>query len=356
MVAIIFYRYINMYVIIVIFIFLVISYLYFYFAYKDKEGFDPNLVDIIPIQISSGNDVITVPNKINGFQDNAIIFDDLNVANTTVHKGRTFLNPVGEDLNPDIDLAIGDKKTGFNRDDVGIVSFWGNGQKIGSYGTDGMTLQKNLPMEFGKDVANKNVDAGKIFYNMNSLDIVGAGNEGTNRKVRIQDNLDIGNNLLVPGATELNETILRGNTQIVGNKKLEFGANEAKTNPNSGTIIYKTNSDTTSGTSSLDPNALNIVGAETGSTRKIHLWDDVEVDSNLRVKGSIRIGTDEQYWNIKVQPDGTLHFLYKDTSPGDVDNDKGHITVTTDGDIRLAKSYFPGMITEKLKYINENPC
>jgi len=345
-----------MYVIIVIFIILVISYLSIYFSYKHKEGFNSNLVDIIPIQISSENDIITVPNKINGFQGNAITMDDLNVKNTTVHKGRTFLKPVGEDLNPDIDFAIGDKKTGFNREDTGIVSFWGNGQKIGTYGTTGMTLQKNLPMEFGKDIENKNVDAGKIFYTTTGLEIIGAGNQGTNRKVRIQDNLDVGNNLIVPGATELNETILKGNTQIVGNKKLEFGANEAKTQSNSGTIVYKINSDTNSDTTTLDATALNIVGAEGGGSRKIHLWDDVEVDSNLRVKGSIRIGTAEEYWNIKVQPDGSLHFLYKETSPGDIDNDKGRITLTKEGNIRLAKANFPGMITDNLKNISDNPC
>jgi len=319
------------------------------FTNKEGLGFKQpdNLMNELKVEIPVENDNLKIPNQIVGFRNKPVELNALNVTNKTIHKGNLFINPFGDDLNPDIDLAFGDKKTGFNREDTGIVSFWGNGEKMGSFGTNGITLQKNKPFEFGKDIENKNGDAGKIIYTTTGLEITGAGNQGINRKVRIQDNLDVGNNLTVKGQSDLNSTRLNGNNRIIGDKRLEFGASTPKTQSNSGTIIYK---------SSLDPNALNLVGAETEneSKRKVHLRDDVEIEGNLFIKGRLNVGQDNQVWSLHSETDGQYHFLYNNIDPVNQDPNTGHIILSKDGDIWVAQSNYRGWVTEGEKTINDN--
>jgi hypothetical protein len=337
-----------MYSIIVLFALIALIVFIGFYLFTSKEGFDNNLVDILPIKISSDNNTITVPNTIHGYNGNDItIGGNVDITNDTVHKGKTFIKPAGPWVNvdPSIDMAIGDNDTGLNWKSDGIVSFWGNSQEIGTFGWDGITLKDNHVLELGKD-QSKEVSAGKIGYQTfsgDSLDIVGAGQNAGSRKVHIFDDLNVGNNVNVNGTTTLNQTTVNGKMSIVGGNLLELGANTGKGWEGNGSISYKT---------SWDPNALNIIGAENSGPRKVHMWDDVEVSSNLRVNGTIKIGDANNYWIIQANQNGWLEFLHNGTTSDNTNDDVGHIIMSPAGDVWLARSSYKGWIADNLNYIN----
>jgi hypothetical protein len=235
-----------MYLIIVfILVFIVILGIYRY-VYSKREGFN-NLVDVLPIQISSDNSTISIPNTIRGNNGDNITF----VGNIQAPTGTT------------------------------------------------NTIQSTGDATF--------------------------------------------NNLTVNGDSQLNQTTFKGNTRITGNNIFEFGADIIKSNPMNGTLSYKTME---------NKDALDIVGAENGGSRKVHLWDNVEIAQNLHVKGSIKIGTETNYWTIRTRSDGRLEFLYKDTGQENFDNDAGHILMDTVGNLWLSRSLYRGWVADNLQGIN----
>jgi len=238
-----------MYVLIVFIIFIlliVISGIYRY-VYLKREGLDQNLVDVLPIQISSDNSTISIPNTIRGNKGDNITF----IGNIQAPTGTT------------------------------------------------NTIQATGDAAF--------------------------------------------NNLTVNGDSQLNQTTFKGNTRITGNNIFEFGADIIKSNPMNGTLSYKTME---------NKDALDIVGAENDGFRKVHLWDNVEIAQNLHVKGSIKLGTETNYWTIRAQSDGSLHFLHNDTGLNDLSNDVGHIIMDPSGNLWLARSSYYGWVADNLQTIN----
>jgi hypothetical protein len=89
-----------------------------------------------------------------------------------------------------------------------------NGAKITNLDVAGsMKIDGSNTLEFGAGVNGKQVDAGKIGYQTfttDALDIVGAGNAGTNRKIKFwaeggatfNGSLNVSGNLSVPGGEE----------------------------------------------------------------------------------------------------------------------------------------------------------
>ena len=230
--------YLILFLILILFTFLVIR-------NYNQEGFD-SLVDVLPIQISSDNQTITIPNQVKGNR--------------------------GDDLT------------------------------------------------FG----------GKITFPTGNLQTVNANQTTFGR-------------MTVNGDSQLKQTTIQGQTRILGNNLLELGADTGKSWNGNGSISYRT---------SWDTNALNIVGAENGGPRKVHLWDDVEIASNLQVNGSIKLGNGNNVWTIRTRDNGWLEFLYNNTSPDNYGANVGHILMSPDGNLWLARSSYPGWVADNLQTIN----
>jgi len=143
----------------------------------------------------------------------------------------------------------------------------------------------------------------------------------------------------------LNDVTLNKPVQLEGSQVLEFGADTAKSKPENGTLGYKT---------PLDTSALNIVGAENGGPRKVHLWDDVEIEGDLHVNGTITIGPNGQSWSLNTRGNGWMDFLHNDTSPDDLGNDVGHIIMAPDGNLWLSRATYRGWIADNLQGVNGN--
>jgi hypothetical protein len=299
---------------------------FFYFIYvvlSNKEGID-NLFMELPIDISTDNSTISIPSQIEGQKGDVFnLGGDVSILDSAIHKGSTFIKPTGPWTYspPIIDMAIGDDDTGLKWKSDGIVSFMSDTQEIGTFGHDGLNVNGRRTMEFGKG-EDKEVNAGKIGYKTwtgNSLDIVGAGRNGEARKVHIWDDLNV------------------SNTASVTNL-MEFGANTGKSWNGNGSISYKT---------PWDNRALNMVGAEnSGKPRRIHFWDDVEINGNLRILGNTTIGPGDQRWTVGTHGGSQLHFLHRDTSPGDYNNNSGHILMNPDGNMHITRDRFRGWIAD----------
>jgi hypothetical protein len=83
-------------------------------------------------------------------------------------------------------------------------------------------INGNNTLEFGASIVGKQMDAGKIGYNAfgnNALDIVGAGNSNTTRKVKIfaEGGTEISNKLNVGNSSNATMLQVNGNTEITGN-------------------------------------------------------------------------------------------------------------------------------------------
>jgi len=232
---------------IIVFILIVILGIYVYLKSERKEGFNQNLVDVLPIQISSDNSTISIPNQIKGNKGNDITF----VGNIQAPTGTT-----------------------------------------------------------------------------NSLQ---------------STNVATFNQLTVSGETQLNQTTIKGNTKITGSNLFELGADTGKSKPENGTLSYKTLG---------NKDSLDIVGADIGGARKVHLWDQVEIAQNLHVNGSIKLGTDNNYWTIRARDNGWLEFLYNGTSPDNYSGDAGHIIMDPAGNLWLARSLYQGWVADNLQAVS----
>ena len=155
-------------------------------------------------------------------------------------------------------------------------------------------------------------------------------NEGTVTRVFTED-------------TTFNNVTLNQPVKIEGSQLLEFGADTGKSWDGNGSISYKT---------SWDGDALNIVGAENGGPRKVHVWDDVEIQGDLHVNGTMTIGPSGQSWNLTTGGDGRLNFLHNDTSQDDFGNDVGHLMMTPDGNVWLSRSSYRGWIGNNIADVN----
>jgi hypothetical protein len=226
----------------------------FYFK-KIKEGVDN--IDNYVIPISFSDNKSTIPN------------DD---KSETIHVPRKITTTGGEDLflmkNTNVEGALNVK----NNADIG-----------GPLLVKGETTLKqevkipmHVPIHFGVG-QNKQVDAGKISYGSYGLDdtlsIVGGGNGA--RKVKIWDNLNVGDNLSVNSNTTTGSLNVGGNTGVTGNTttgSLNVGGkadvNSLKVGGNTTTISLNTNELNIN-------NIMNIKGIQmgrVGSGHSGHKW------------------------------------------------------------------------------------
>ncbi len=139
-------------------------------------------------------------------------------------------------------------------------------------------FSKQYGLDFG-DGEKKHIDAGKIRYKSwsDGLDIIGAGEDGKARKVKIWDSLDTGN-------------IQANNIQLPNKSVMEFGSGETK-EVSAGRIGYKTWSD-----------GLDIVGANASGTtgqRKVKIWDKLDTDvidvTDINVRGKLSNTSGDKY-------------------------------------------------------------
>lgn len=177
-------------------------------------------------------------------------------------------------------------------------------------------------IEFGAGVPGKQVDAGKIGYQVfstDALDIIGAGTNPSNRKVKfyaeggsaftgkvdITGKLTAGDSVKINAPTKMNGNLLVNNgwvgignlaplvplhlsglMKIDGTNTIEFGAGVSGKQPDAGKIGYQ----------SFSTNALDIIGAGPFSQRRIKLWAEqgVSVEGKLFVSDSIS-GTNAKF-------------------------------------------------------------
>jgi hypothetical protein len=187
----------------------------------------------------------------------------------------------------------------------------------------GIRVKNDKELEFG-DGQSKHVDAGKIRYggwDNSALNIVGAGADGNNRKVRVWDNLCIGKQCMeendiksikqLPNRIQAikNDTqsmiatqipnnalqLVQGRVQIPNDNEVEFGAGQGK-QVDAGKIRY----------GGWD-NALNIVGAGSdGWNRKVRVWDRLQIGPlEIQNDGCIRYGPNNAY-RFCFQSDGNV--------------------------------------------------
>ena len=141
---------------------------------------------------------------------------------------------------------------------------------------DGATIALKKPqvLELGHGFAGKDVNAGKIGYQLfteNALDIVGAGASGQIRNIKLWDDVF-----------------------IEGNRPIEFGHNIAGKEPNAGKIAY----------AAWTPDHLELVGGgPPGKARNVRIWDRLSV-------GTTNTGQIEMNgWTIHAN-DGHLRFFH----------------------------------------------
>lgn len=172
----------------------------------------------------------------------------------------------------------------------GRIDLYNNNNKTLMFGDRWIGIPKATVLEFGAG-ESKEGNAGKIGYQQfdgNALAIVGAGSDNSNRKVHLWDNLVVDKNLDV-----------YGNITLPQNTVLEFGSGVSGKNADAGKIAYA---------NGWDSNALNIIGAGNGSSnRKVHIWDNVEVNNDLQVNGKIKANGNIEGNNLKAN--GTLQAM-----------------------------------------------
>jgi uncharacterized coiled-coil protein SlyX len=148
-------------------------------------------------------------------------------------------------------------------------------------------------IEFGAGIAGKEFNAGKIGYETftpGTLDIVGAGTNGTNRKIKFWSeagayfNGSVGIGVPAP----LAKLHIAGNVKIDGNNTIEFGAGVAGKEVSAGEIGYQ---------SFGNFDALDIVGAgTTGANRKIKFWNE----GGAEFSGNIGVGNAATVYKMDI--------------------------------------------------------
>ena len=219
--------------------------------------------------------------------------------------------------------------------DYGGLGTYKNGvyNPVVEWNTQRVGIHNNKELEFGVG-ENKHPDAGKIKYggfDGSALNIVGAGGDGFNRKVRVWDNLCIGNQCIRENDIQTikqlptdiqaikNDTAnminsrnptdtlqwSEGRVKIPNDREVEFGAGQNK-EVNAGKIKYG---------GWWDNSALNIVGAGADAgNRKVRVWDRLQVGPlEIQNNGCIRYGPNNRY-QFCLQSDGNL-VQYKDGRP-----------------------------------------
>jgi hypothetical protein len=127
---------------------------------------------------------------------------------------------------------------------------------------------------------------------------------------------------------------------------MEFGKGEDK-EWNAGKIGYKTFSN----------ESLDIVGAgRNGEARKVRIYDDLNVGNSLRVNGSIKLGTANNFWTIQARDNGWLEFLYNGTSQDNYGDNVGHLIMSPDGNMWLPRSTNKGWVADNLQRIDSKKC
>ena len=168
----------------------------------------------------------------------------------------------------------------------------------------------------GAKVAGQSAAAGTIMYGASnlSLDIVGAGTPGQNHMVRIYNNLDVNNDLTVGGKLDLS-----GNIALKGYSYLEFGSTLPNQHADAGKIYPHYTND-----------LLMIVGnGPSVNNRNIRMYDHVVVERSFRSESSWVLYTSSA-WTLTARDTiknraGTLPFNtllvkwgWNDISQGDV--------------------------------------
>jgi len=115
--------------------------------------------------------------------------------------------------------------------------------------TGDIQLENTHSLELGKGV-EKGINSGKIRYTEDKLEIFGAGKEETPYRMKLWDNVEVG------GLLQVNEGV-------------QFGKDETQ-----GGIEYGT-----------EDNQLHVKGYGADGTRKVKIWDEVEVGKLLSKKG-----------------------------------------------------------------------
>ncbi len=148
--------------------------------------------------------------------------------------------------------------------------------------TGNVKVDGNNFIELGAGVAGKEFNAGKIGYEtftVGTLDIVGAGTSGLNRKIKFwnETSAEFTGSVGIGVPVPLAKLHIAGNVKIDGNNTVEFGAGVAGKEVSAGKIGYKS-------FGLFD--ALDIVGAgSTGTDRKIKFWNEggAEFSGNVGV-------------------------------------------------------------------------
>ena len=201
-----------------------------------------------------------------------------------------------------------------------------------------MKIDGTNTLEFGAGMAGKQSDAGKIGYQVfstDALDIIGAGTNPSNRKIKfyaeggsaftgkvdITGKLTASDSVKINAPTKMNGNLLVNNgwvgignlsplvplhlsglMKVDGANTIEFGAGVSGKQPDAGKIGYQ----------AFSTNALDIIGAGPFSQRRIKLWAEqgVSVEGKLLVSDSIS-GTNAKFsGNVGIgtaNPTAKLH-------------------------------------------------
>jgi hypothetical protein len=158
----------------------------------------------------------------------------------------------------------------------------GNGLTVNS----ACGISTNTPVQFGLNTVGKEVNAGKIGYNLfsTSLDVIGAGNDAVSRAVRIYDrlgigtnpsyNLDVNGSCRVSGSTYLASTYMGDNTLYLRN---DIYHGITYTNTIDGPRVFGWNGGmlgTANGANAMIWNSSGMVGVGGSPQYRLHVYSD----------------------------------------------------------------------------------
>ena len=246
------------------------------------------------------------------------------------------------DTTDDIKAAV---KTLYNADIQAIRNLSDIATKLVAGGLTvpgNILLQMNNVIDFGSNDTTREGNAGKIGYGTfgDNLSIVGKGNPGEPRRIRLWDNVDVGTNMYVGGSTNtnglnttgsLNISEPTGHPAIIGSLKNQWLIN---TYPNENFMGFRGFKD----------------DAWTDFNLLIDNLGNVSVKNQLRTP-SVKIGS----WTIQ-EDNGHLQFI-KDGTPYtkgnsyyfDVPADTGFSAIAQDGNIWNNRSNGRGWVGDNLE-------
>ena len=239
----------------------------------------------------------------------------------------------GFDTTDDIKAAV---KTLYNADIQAIRNLSDIATKLVAGGLTvpgNILLQMNNVIDFGSNDTTRETNAGKIGYDKfgDNLSIVGKGKPGEPRRIRLWDNVEVGNNLNTPSTT--------------------YG-------------VSKDGVSSTITDSKFEGNSLCIVGQDNpAGGRKITMWDNVQINGNLNINGGkIKIGSwtiQEDNGHLQFIKDGTV-YTKGNAQYNDIPVDTGFSAITQDGNIWINRSIGRGWIgnntgeaLNQIQYVNK---